>query len=193
MLCLPPQIYLIWTLDPKLFLWGKQVYFTVRVPSIFETCVSFKQAIIVCLESSATRIRRNRKVDVFSLKAFGVTLKLLHHFTDIPYIFLPAYTGIASDYAATRVIDHHAKEIVAKSIGHSWRELARNLPWKIKSIFVEAKIQNIDAEFLRNQYEAAYKVLNDWHGDQGSGATLGKLCDALIKIDKRYIAEELVK
>ena len=92
-----------------------------------------------------------------------------------------------------RVINHHAKEIVAKSIGDSWRELARNLPWSINHRFVEAKIQNIDAAFPKNQYEAAYRVLNDWDGEQGSGATFQKLCDALIKIGKLHIAEELLK
>lgn len=108
------------------------------------------------------------------------------------YILL-AYIGIESDNASTCVIDRHAREIVAKLIGDSWRELARNLPWHIKPIFVDAKIQNIHAEFPNSQYEAAHKVFSEWHGDQGDGATLEKLRYTLIKIGKQHIAKELVK
>ena len=75
---------------------------------------------------------------------------------------------------------------VAKEIGRDWKKLGRKL--KVK----ECVIEGIEEEYKPTE-ERAYQVLKKWLQVNGThGATIHVLYEALIAIDKTYIAEKLI-
>ena len=67
-----------------------------------------------------------------------------------------------------------------------WKELGPKL--KIKA----SKIHNIDEDYRTNQ-EKAYQLLLHWAQAKGCAATVGVLETALVNINRRDIAETLLR
>lgn len=85
------------------------------------------------------------------------------------------------------MINNDIKNAVAEKLGCSWKQLARNLPWQGDKD-IEASISNINADHS-SQLERAYQMLEEWKKNEGKGATLAELQDALCKIGRKDIAD----
>ena len=76
---------------------------------------------------------------------------------------------------------------LSKDISQCWDSLG------LKLGVSSAKLDEIEGNYIQypNPAKKAYHMLRAWH-DKGSGSTYGKLADALRKVDKAGLAEELL-
>ena len=72
---------------------------------------------------------------------------------------------------------------LAYDIGQQWKDLGRALG------FHQASIDNIEQEKGNNSKECCIEVLVRWLRQNGKGATVGKLVDALTKIGLKNLAD----
>ena len=123
---------------------------------------------------------------------------IFHHLNDcslLKYLFYCIFlvdSGMEDPQSASSiVIDQDIKEKVSGMLGDSWKQLARNLPWRGKrDIHIEAIISNVAANPL-SQRDRAYEILAEWKRNEGDGATLAKLQETLRKIGRQDIADEI--
>ena len=72
-------------------------------------------------------------------------------------------------------------------IGIKWKELARVLDYK------NAIIEAIEKEKGSSTKECCIDLLVRWIGREGSEATAGRLADALEKIERKNLADNLIR
>ena len=72
-------------------------------------------------------------------------------------------------------------------IGIKWKELARVLGYK------NAIIEAIEKEKGSSTKECCIDLLVRWIGREGSEATAGRLADALEKIERKNLADNLIR
>ena len=97
---------------------------------------------------------------------------------------LTCITVIADGAREAAVSDALVLEI-CDEVGTCWEDLG------IKLNLSAAFVRNVDADFRRSR-EKAREILHKWMERQGEAATVGRLEDALLALEKKSIAQKLV-
>ena len=82
--------------------------------------------------------------------------------------------------------DIHDYQLPGK-IGEKWKDLARTLDYK------QADIDSIHKEQGGCTKECCIAVLVRWMGREGRNATVEKLAEALVKAERKDVADELMR
>ena len=96
----------------------------------------------------------------------------------------PIQIGLNPSHQLTEGILHQYQ--LPEQIGDRWRDLARALGYN------QAVIDAIQKEQGSSTKECCIAILVRWMGREGREATVGKLAEALIKIELRSLAERLM-
>ena len=91
--------------------------------------------------------------------------------------------GLDSSHQLTERIIHASQ--LSEDIGDRWRDLARTLDYN------QAVIDAVERDKGSSTKECCIAVLVRWMGREGLGATVGKLAEALTRIELKSLADKL--
>ena len=97
----------------------------------------------------------------------------------------PIKIGLNPTHELTEGVIHEYQ--LAEQIGDRWRDLARALEYK------QPTIEAIQKEQGSSTKECCITILVRWKDREGRDATVGKLAEALIKIELKSLADRLMR
>ena len=100
-------------------------------------------------------------------------------------IFILIYVTLIADGARAAVVSDELVLDICEDVGSCWDDLG------IKLNLSAAVVRNVDADF-RCSREKAREILQRWMEKQGDAATVGRLEDALLALEKKSIAQKLL-
>ena len=127
---------------------------------------------------------------IIQLFIFFMTInKLSRHLSPCAIV-----TIFVTDYPVQRALDpsHQLTESdiheshLPEQIGLKWKDLARELG------FIQSTIDMIENEKLHCNEECCIELLARWRRQNGTEATVGKLKEALEKIELKNVGENLI-
>lgn len=100
-------------------------------------------------------------------------------------IFILACVTLIVDGAREAAVSEALVLEICHEVGTCWDDLG------IKLNLSTAFVRNVDADFRRSR-EKAREILHKWMEKQGDAATVGRLEDALLALEKKSIAQKLL-